>query len=192
MALLDTVTATASATLRWGAALATEVVLLPVTVAALRETLVHLNALPDQVAELRGELAEARRLLEDHVPVVSGVVTGELAPGLAHLRARIEVLADGLQPVLPQAQRLLDGAPEQLDRLEGHVAQVGGQLGVLHPELQLLLPEVRALLPKLDHLAVDELQARVRHLDEVVEELTGTLTSVLAAIPGVRRSVSLG
>lgn len=49
-----------------------------------------------------------------------------------------------------------------------------------------------ALSAKLEPLAVDDLQTRVHHLDDVVEELSETLTSVLTAIPGVRRSLSTG
>jgi hypothetical protein len=188
--LLDTLTAGATAAARWSAALAAEVLLLPVTIAALREALGTLSELPAQVEGLRSELVDARAMLDEHVPAVSGVVTGQLAPGLEVLQARIGTLADQLEPILPEAELLLDGAHEQMDHIERTVAEVGGQLGVVFPELQRLLPELRALLPKLDHLAVDELQGRVRHLDEVVEDLAGTLTNVLQAIPGVRRSVT--
>jgi uncharacterized protein YoxC len=177
VAFLDSLTAGLNATLRWGAAVATEVVLFPLTVAALRETLGALNALPDQLTKLRDELGEARELLEDHVPPVSGVVV-ELGPTLEALAARLHVVADHLDPVLPKADRLLDDAPGQLTRIETTFVELSDHLD--------------ELWPKLEHLAVDDLQARVRHLDDIVEDLAQTLTAVLASIPGVRRSLTTG
>ncbi|WP_052665050.1 hypothetical protein [Nitriliruptor alkaliphilus] len=175
MAYLDTVGATATAAVRWGGALFTELVLLPATIRSLREAVVVLGTLPSEIERLNVALGEATGTLEEHVPALSRVVTDELAQTVDTLGARIHGLIDVIDPVLPSVEQLLATVPGQLDRLDRIVGDVGEQLG--------------HVLPKLQDVVVDDLQDRVQHLDEVVTELSATLTTVLGAIPGVRRSV---
>jgi ABC-type transporter Mla subunit MlaD len=175
VAALDTFTEVASGTIRWGGALATEIVLLPATIRSLREVVVTLGTLPAEIERLNVALGEATGTLEEHVPMLSRVVTEDLARTVDDLGGRVGGLLDVVDHALPSITRLLDTLPDQLERLDGIVTGVGDQLGVV--------------LPRLQEVVIDELQERVQHLDEVVTELSATLTSVLGAIPGVRRSV---
>lgn len=162
----------------WGGAVVTELVRLPATIRQLRETVEVLAAMPAELERLAGALDATSTTIEAHVPELSRVVVHELGVTVDRLSAPVGELVTALGDTLPQVTEVLSTVPDQLARFDAVVAEVGAQLG--------------AVLPKLEDVVIDELGDRVRHLDEVVSELSATLTSVMSAIPGVRRSVRTG
>lgn len=96
--------------------------------------------------------------------------SGALATELALLPATIRHLREAVVAIT-----LL---PPEIERLNVALEDASGTL--------------EAHVPDLSRVVGRELSERVDHLDEVVSELSTTLTGVLGAIPGVRRSVRTG
>lgn len=162
----------------WTGAVATELALLPRTIRQAREAMAAIAVLPPEVERLNAALEDASGTLEAHVPELSRVVVGELSGTVDELGGRVHGLVDVLDRALPTIEQLLERLPGQLESFDRVVSEVGAQLG--------------DVLPKLEAVVAEELRERVEHLDEVVSELSTTLTTALGAIPGVRRSVRAG
>jgi ABC-type transporter Mla subunit MlaD len=157
-------------TLRWGGALAAELLVLPATLRQLREAVEVIGDLPSHVGRLADGLEDAGGLLDEHVPAVAETVQG--------FSGELERLVRTLDGALP----LLSQLPGQLDRFEATVDTLAEQVGHLTTQLG-------DALPGLLQVVVEDLPARIENLDRVVSELSETVNNVLAAIPGVRRTL---
>lgn len=88
-----------------------------------------------------------------------------------------------------QGMVALSALPPQLQEISHRLEATSATVAAHVPELSRLVGDVGEALPKLETAVGDGLLQHVEHLDVVVEELSGKLTTALGAIPGVRRSI---
>lgn len=174
-----------SSGIRWGGALTTEVLLLPRTLREFREAVGVMGTLPTHIERLAAGLDTTTATLDEHIPELSRTVVGGIDQRVVELAGTVDsfsVQLDRLAATLEGALPPLTGLPPQLDRFDRTVDELATQVTALSEQLG-------EVLPKLSSVVGEELPRRVEHLDEVVSELSATLTAVLGSIPGVRRSV---
>ena len=109
--------------------------------------------------------------------------------------ARVDLTIDGISRAADGIGRVNAALEESLPDLASAAGALRGLVGELQSTIALLAEQLptttkvlQEALPQLTG-AIDSIEARIGHLDGVVDEFGQTVVAVAGAIPGVRRAV---